>query len=388
MFQRRGSKMINIILDTSIFRQDPEGKKIPFRALSILAQSGFVKINIPYVVYKEFITYVLKDYLDKFANIDKGIKSILRKRTSKETKKKLEEINQMLGQIKTDIETDIDARFRQWMKLNNAELLPIKNHHGKKVIKSYFNGEKPFAGIKRRDDFPDAFIWEAICDLLESVDILYVIANDGAIIKACEDIEKIKTYTTLEDFIKSDLCHEQLKDFYFEEKLPEILSMLKTKLPVFKEQLDQILLEKLPGYIFKDYSIPDDNYEARISSVGEVENLEIDFNETEYYGEGYLTIPFNCKIEVYADYYIFKGDYYILPDEKAQHIYIEDHSDHYYSAQEVFDLEVKGTLSISFDITGLKDSPQLMKEIENIFENASIDLEDMEVSMLESNDNY
>jgi hypothetical protein len=387
-FQRRGPKMINIILDTSIFRQDPEGKKIPFRALSTLAQSGFVKINIPYVVYKEFMSYVLKDYFDNFANINKGIKSLLRKRTSLETIKKLEEIIQMLGLIKTDIEIDLDARFRQWMTINNAELLPIKNHHGDKVISSYFAGKKPFAAIKSRNDFPDAFIWEAICDLLETVDFLYVIANDGSIIKACEDIGKIKTYTTLEDFIKSDICHQQLKDFYFEEKLPEILAMLKTKLPVFKERLDHILLEKLPGYIIKDHIIPNDSSEATISGVGEVENLEIDYDETIYFGGGYITIPFSCKIWGYADYYIFKGDYYYMPKEKSLHIYISDHSEDYFYAMEDFEFEVKGSLSISFDITEIKDSGQLMKEIDKIFENGSIDLEDINVSILGSYDNY
>ncbi len=264
---------------------------------------------------------------------------------------------------------------------NNAELAPIKDHHGQKVIDAYFDGDPPFAAIKNKKDFPDAYIWENIYDLINEVDILHVVCNDGGLKKACESQEKIEIYNNLDKFIKSDKCHEKLRDIYFEEKLPEIISILKTKIPFLKEQLDGILLNQLPGYTFEDYNIPDDNNEAMVSSVDEAGNLEIDFEKMEYYGEGFIVIPFRCNVEVYADYYIFKGDYYCLPEERIRDIGVFDHNDHYYRAEETFNLEIQGSLSIVFDISGITESEQIIKEIDQLLENAAIDLEDMGVSL-------
>lgn len=374
--------MVHVVLDTNIFRHDPTRNKVSFRALSKLSKSGFAKIYIPYIVYKEFLSQEIKEYLDNFEKLKKGIKYLQRKFLSQEMIDQLEDIDQKVDHLKSALDANVETIFKKWIDDNNAELLPIKNHHGENVINAYFEGEKPFASKKSKKDIPDAFIWEAIRDLLNDVDHLYVISNDAGIIKACENHDKITNYQNLDDFITSDLCHEKLRDIYFEEKLPEIILILKTKMPSFKEQLDQSFLEKLPGYVFKDYNILDDNNEATIYSVGAVENLEINFDETEYYGEGFLVILFNCNIEVYANYYIFKSDYYTLSDEETQRIGISDHNDHYYEADETFELEIGGTLSVIFDISEIKNSDQIISEFDKLFENATIDIEDFKVSSL------
>jgi hypothetical protein len=115
-----------------------------------------------------------------------------------------------INKLKSEIMPFIDDDFRKWLENIKGEINPIKDHHGKRVAEAYFEGKPPFKRPKNRDDFPDAFIWETIIDLLGTVDVLHVISNDSGMINACKNIDGILLYESLDAFIKSDICHEKL----------------------------------------------------------------------------------------------------------------------------------------------------------------------------------
>ena len=100
---------------------------------------------------------------------------------------------------------------------------------------------------------------------------------------------------------------------------------------------------------FSDSSIPDDNHEATINNYGEAEDVELDFSGTGYYGNGQFGIPFKLRITVLAHYYIFKSDYYCMDPEREHVPFVSDHDDHYFDAEEEFELCVSGLVSITID---------------------------------------
>ncbi len=76
--------MLYVFLDTNIFRHDPDRKKVAFRALTKLANYEFVKIYVPYVVYKEFVSQEIKDRQD---DLEKIINNTIRIIKEKSTRK-------------------------------------------------------------------------------------------------------------------------------------------------------------------------------------------------------------------------------------------------------------------------------------------------------------
>jgi hypothetical protein len=48
--------MINVILDTNIYRKNPSLDSASFKALKILASNGYLQLHIPHIVFEEFIS--------------------------------------------------------------------------------------------------------------------------------------------------------------------------------------------------------------------------------------------------------------------------------------------------------------------------------------------
>ena len=98
-----------------------------------------------------------------------------------------------------------------------------------------------------------------------------------------------------------------------------------------------------------DSSIPDDNHEATICSYYDPKEIELDFSRARYYGNGQFGIPFTLENTVNVIYYIFKSDYYCLDAEHEHVPSISEHNDHYFEAEDEYDVRVSGLISITID---------------------------------------
>jgi hypothetical protein len=108
---------------------------------------------------------------------------------------------------------------------------------------------------------------------------------------------------------------------------------------------------KIIGEVFSDSSIPDDNNEATIQSHYEPNNIQLDFSDVTYYGNGQCGVWFSLEITVIAYYYLFKQDYYCIDEDKQPSV--TDHNDHYYEAEEEFNLNINGLISVTINISDI-----------------------------------
>jgi hypothetical protein len=53
--------MINLAIDTNIFRDNPTRDKTEYKALKKLIANGKVKLFMPYIIEKEFVTQQVAD---------------------------------------------------------------------------------------------------------------------------------------------------------------------------------------------------------------------------------------------------------------------------------------------------------------------------------------
>lgn len=344
--------MIHVVLDTNIYRSNPNRDNLHFKALERLSKNGVIRVHIPYVVLREFQTQQREIYSKDLAKAVSGLSGLSRKQLDKGMLDKLNDIKSELEKESEDILSSAESQISNWAKSIGANIYPLCIDQTNAALEAYFQGAPPLKSVKNRDDIPDSFIVQSIYKLFSETKEIHVVAGDEKVRDAFSNEDAIFTYASLSEFIESEHIQNELKDLDLIENIGPIVEAIEQ----FENDSSDItnfisnnLGEAIVWKTFTHPSIPDDNNEATVNSYGEAEDVELDFEEIGYYGNGQFGIPFSAKIVVLADYYIFKSDYYCMDPEREHVPSVTDHNKHYFEAEEEFELCVSGLVSIGVD---------------------------------------
>lgn len=368
-------ELINVFIDTCIYRQDSWRNKAAFRTITHLCKTNNMTIHIPFFVEREFISQLRDDYKKDITGSLSQIDSLLRKHMSPKQITKVKRIKQELEEIDTKLDRYISEEFNKWVKQIKAVKYGIRSSYGKRVAEAYFNGNPPFKYKKSRDDIPDSFIWETIIDITKTVGRLKIITFDEKFRKSLGTLSNIDVYKSLDDFmidpevkelIRKDTIEKNTSGFIHLINEDKLLSNIN---PLFEEEL---VGEEVTGSV-----IPEDNEEARILCINSLENLKIDKTEIQYYGGGEFIIPFHITIDARLNYAIFIAEYYCLPEEKAENISKSELNDHYYDAEEDYFLEIDGLIGIKIDENEFEQKELPEDEMEALFDDAEFSIDEI-----------
>jgi hypothetical protein len=145
--------MIEVILDTNIYSSDSLRRTARFNALVRLAKSGKLRLHIPHIVQKEFLSQQTEQFEQLTNSISNGIAE-LQRRTSPILVKRLDEIKEDFSKIQDDLVSYPTLDFAKWIKEIHGIVHPVSETHGAKVIEDYFEGAPPFKNKKSRLDIP------------------------------------------------------------------------------------------------------------------------------------------------------------------------------------------------------------------------------------------
>lgn len=356
--------MINVVLDTNIFRKNPALDNASFTALAHLANNAHIKLHIPYIVHEEFVTQKIEEYEKHVNSIERGLKALVNKKLSSEEKEALVSYASGIATIKHNIHERIRTEFSAWITNSHATLHQLQLPVVEKTFKAYFAGLPPFKEKKNRNDIPDSLILETIKSIITGGETVYVVVEDGALREACSQVEHVKVFSSLEEFIGTNQCQLLLKEQYISDNFETIIDALKENAASLADKIDVLLGDSLAWKTFRDRSIPDDNNEATIEALQSANDIELDFEETKYFGEGIIGMPFYLEAEVSAFYYIFKSDFYAMSDDFYDRVSISDHNDHYFEATEYFILHVAGLYSIKINPAQLSEGVSVASAID------------------------
>lgn len=343
--------MIDVVIDTSVYRTDPKREKAAFRVLTKLAANGFVRVHIPHVVEKEFSTQQLASLETTFGESKRFISSILKKVSAPLTHE-VNSIDKSIEAFRVKAETAVANSLSSWATEIGAEIHPTQAHHGELVLNAYFNGDAPFSQPKERKDFPDAFIYESIRDLVAQKGGIHVVSADGNLRDSCSKLKRVTTYDALDEFLKSTPCVEAAHHLEHLEKLNLFRSNIGAYTSDFTKHINRLLLNYLPYKSFEDTHFKSDDNSGAVEMMDEPEDIEIDESRIEILGVDTLLIPFSCHLGALVYYSIFAADYWAMADNDSLGISIshdENSSDHYLEANEDVTLEIHGVFSISFE---------------------------------------
>lgn len=371
--------MIDVVIDTSIYRTDPKREKAAFRVLTKLATNGFVRVNIPRVVEREFVTQQLALLETTFGESKKFVSSI-RKRISESLTHEVNSIDKLIEAFRIKAEAEIASSLSNWAAEISAEIHHAQPHHGELVLDAYFNGGAPFSQPKERKDFPDAFIYESIRDLVKLKETVHVISADENLRSACAKLKGVKAYEALDEFLKSDPCVEAAHHLEHLERLNLFRSHVGFYAADFAGHINRLLLNYLPYKPFEDPHFKSDDNSGAVEMMDEPEDIEIDENKIEILGVDTLLVPFSCRLDALVYYPIFAADYWVMADNDTHGInvsYDENSSDHYLEANEDVTLQIRGIFSISLEFGQGEDINDPETDFASYLVDAEVTLEEV-----------
>ncbi len=371
--------MIDVVIDTNIYRADPKREKAAFRILTKLAENGFARIHIPRVVEREFSGHQLSLIDSTFGDASKFISNV-RKRLSDSLITNVKGVEVLIKELRSKAEEEVSNSLLRWADEIGATLHEPQPHHGELVLESYFSGGAPFSQPKERKDFPDAFIFQSVRDLASEKEPLYVVSGDNNLRAACENIKKVAVFGSLEDFIKSKPCVDAAHHLEHFEKL----SLFRNAIHAYQSRLEEILnillLNGLPHIQFEDSYFKSDDNMGYVEMLDEIEELDILKDGIEVLGVDTLVIPFSCRIGALVYYAIYASDYWAMTDNASSLINVhhdENSTDHYLQANENVKLEVQGTFSVSFEFESGDEIGNPEKDFDSCLDDADFTLEDV-----------
>jgi hypothetical protein len=305
--------MLNVLLDTNILHE--EGlSSTRVQRIQRLIKSNDLKLIVPEIVINEFKSKRVEQANSDLEKIQSGLDSLQRKNiTAKDPFPIRQAINFILSSIKS-INEDVDV----WIEENNVSIYKISNTSIDELFFSYFSGTGAFRGKKKREDIPDAVIYDGIVKISQDMK-LAVVVKDGVLLNAISKLKNVESYSSLSELLELPLLKNRLEELDKEEsKVKSILEVLDTfdcqyEISKYIEKNELVDIEScyendfihLP-YEFEDIEIS--SKEVRVKAVG-----DIFLSFPNYLGNKKFSLTMNIESEAEFSFYCEDEQYESLP---------------------------------------------------------------------------
>lgn len=345
--------MINVVIESNIYRSEGLNKSEKLATLKDMGSNNFVKIHIPWFVYKECVTQSIEKRSKPFNKVIEAINQVPVDYGENE----INEIQNKLTSLKNNVTLIEEKKWIDFIKISNAKLYDYDKEVSQQVFEDYFEGNPPFSALKERKDIPDAFIFQDIKKISQSVDNVYVITNDKKFKKEIEEkIPKTTTYSSIDEFFK-DPNFESIKEKYdkFLSEKEEAMKLNLLKLQFVKEYIKDCdvdiekdvskYLSKINYLEFNDDNLLSDSRNAIITHI-ELEDFSISYESIKLIGNE-IFVPIIAICDANIDFPLSKYDYW---DYKHYDITIEDElNDSEYLVTQKVRLELSQNIIIDID---------------------------------------
>ena len=372
--------MINLLIDTSVLRNDPRREKAAFRAVTRALREGNILLHIPELVIQEFLSQELEPYQKALKDILASTNRLLRKPS---LPKSLHNVFTNLksscskGDTLEQIQETISDDFNTWLDSVKHQRYPIKPDHSRRVFERYFRGDLPFREPKKRDDIPDAFICATIEDVLQEIDSLHLVVPDKGIRRTFSGKPNITIWSSLDKFVSSEEFGALLREHYARTNFSQLCKLLISERCLLEKAIERDILESLPYVAVVSDAIPGENGEGMITSVDEPQKIEFGIEDVTYYGDGIGVIPFEVEINCEINFSIFKSDYMIMNDKESEGIFISELNEHFFEADKEFTLNISGNLSLETSTNALEQEDPSEQNLTETVESNSVRIDEI-----------
>lgn len=304
---------MRVLLDTNILHEEGLNSTRMQRILR-LVKSNYIELIIPEMVVKEFNSKIVETSNAELQKIQSSIDTLQRKniltKESSNIKSTVQSITSSINRFETTV--------NEWLKENSVNVYAISNTSIDVLFSNYFSGNGAFKSKKKREDIPDAVIYDGILKLSEKED-LCVVVKDGTLLKAIKELPNVKSFASLSELLSEPEVKEKTDGLDLGER--KVSSIIET----LDDSMIQICLAE---YIEKNKLVEEESfYEGDFIDLSyELDEIESHTHETHIKEFGYiyidspnylgssrfsLSISVSCKVDF--SFYCTEEQYELLP---------------------------------------------------------------------------
>jgi predicted nucleic acid-binding protein len=271
-----------VFIDTSIFISKNyhfEGSE--FQSLIRLAKEDKINVVLTDITLQEIRSHIDEDTETAIQEIQKTRKKA----------KILRNFNEMpLGAIFEDIDlSQYKDTLRQKLEsfIKNCGIKIINNNTADidNVFKLYFQRKSPFGEGKKKCEFPDAFVLDALDRYAKNLDEkIYVISEDKDFAQGAAHFDNIIYSASLKEFLNIATIHYELL-------APQVIDFLKREIKQVTQKIEKDFLYL--GFYLSDQE--GDVDDVNVTEVSDPETFLIDVND------GYAIFEITCNISYSAN---------------------------------------------------------------------------------------
>lgn len=342
-------KDIPLVLDSTAFKSSPKLNSALFRQLLQHINVGIFKLYIPEIVEREYLTWILEDAQKSYDKIVQAAKSLNKYYEKTEVLGFEFEFNSTAMIAESQINQILENVSKNWDKFkasSSATIVPIEHAHTMSVMDAYFKGTVPFKTLKHRQDIPDAFIFNAMLDLLKDNDKVLFVTHDKSLIDRIED-QNIVCFENLVDLFSTSgykISGEYFRSLRHDDRAISLLSY-------FSDYIQAKCSEEIE---FSEY-VEEVNDNISGGVIGELDFVSasiqiVNFDEKAIgvITENTYLLPFTTKITHAIHSKATVGDLAILEKTRAESLEKEVQSDGQVNIIEYVRNVFEGNISINF----------------------------------------
>lgn len=288
-----------LFIDTSSLPRSYANKGAAYSTLFDLARLGAVKVYLSEVVVREKQSQwasQIPEWIEDLPKLKKGVASL-----DREAIELADKLFQRLGSNSEKLSQDAMAEFVDSL---NADVIRPDGRDLAPVWDAYFAGSGAFRIAKNRDDIPDAFILQAAERALALCEDeqLHVIAADGQLRKAAQQLERVEIHSSLKGFLESSDGKAVISRIdwepEWESRLSEATAGIASCESSYENDLDEAVAENLPGERLSDTDRP---FAPTVGYTTKTGKWTFLWPNTESIGPGWLSVPLSGEVEAEID---------------------------------------------------------------------------------------
>src|SRR6218665_700045 len=348
---------MHIAIDSSILRRDLSFSKTDALYLKELSKLKLVKLHFPWFVYQECMSHSINSVIKELDGAISSITGLVKFGLHKTESDLIDKIAESIELKKKDVENAVDRVWKECAEETSETIHDFAASDSKIVFDNYFKGGPPFSSLKKREDIPDAFIFQSLKNISRKKQVHFVVA-DNNLRKKCSEETNVTCYESYEELFKSMAFQAVLKKHDEIKKFEELKPGLITRLPEIEEAIEDHFHNHRESKEFEDRNLPSDGHEGRITGIEHIVETQLLDSKMRFI-DGNFHLPVIVTADCLVEYSIYKADYYTM-DDSSRHIHISPLNDHYYDAEE--------SLLITFEFSIIIPKEDIEEELEFDFE--------------------
>lgn len=359
--------MIHVVIDTNILRSDESSLISPkMQMLLRLVNSGDVKLIIPEIVLKEYISQEEEEFEKNHSKFFDAIKKLQGRGSVRLWNLFIDPFPfGLFRTTPTPEETlnEIKININNIVRQNGIVIYSISNIDINELFDNYFLGKGGFSQKKSRNDFPDAVIYSSIVKILKNVGSLHFISRDGNLQKSVNKIKGVNITSSIKELLDIPLLKEKIEELDRKDKrITSIIEYLASEDCEIKissyfekvgiEQLENtFFIENCKKFFYIDDFYPDNisdikvNYNKNIPEFKYPEFFHLD-NKASYLGGDRFSIPVSFDRESTVVFRCTEEQYQNIPYKLRKLLLISHNDEEKVTVSGTLDVEYSGVVII------------------------------------------